>query len=1024
MISLFGRKKTELTILVAIIMLMAISPTMASAAPSDISDHWAETYIDEWLDKGLITGYPDGTFKPDNKITRAEFMVLVNGAFVYTDKVTVDYTDVSVTDWYADTVAKARAAGYITGYTDGTIKPNKQISRQEAAVIIMKVNNLAQTETVADKFTDSSNIPSWSKGAIGATIAAGIMGGYPDGSFKAANPITRAEAVVALNKALNAKIPVIPDISNGSEIYDLTGTYGPAIGSRTVQGDVTIKVPGVTLQNIVIEGNLIIGKEVADGKATFKNIIVKGNTYIYGGGVNSIYFFDSQTGKTYVIKDDGPVRIVVAGTTEISQLIAQSSLTVAEVDLTGEGVEEIIVNRQVDGQIEINLSNATVDNLEINSPGVTIITNSNTTIGTLVTEASVKVTGKGTIENAVINANGVTFETKPESQTIASGISSPTITTGISSSDGSSGGNSGSPPRVQPAISPSVYLLNKNIISDIPVNITWGSARKIIGITGSALGGALKLYPKENIDYIVKDNTDGTGLLTIKSNKLSQLLPIPITAVPDRTSLTLIIKFDYGEKSLDIIVVSDTSQPFISPTKFVFNKNVPADIPIKIYWGPAIKVNKINGSAVGGKVNIDLQEGTHYTVKNYNNGTGLLTIKKEIINLLPVPITMVPDGAEIVLTIKFDQGEKNLRILVYGGDGLPTIIILTEIIDKNNILDVPIDVYWGTGISRPTEITGVTVLVIDQTIHLVEGEDYTVTDNGDGTTFLIIKKEWVRLLSFPISKISDATEITFTVEFDLGKKDFVIPVCSIGGIRVITKPTKVVYKEGEQLDLTGLVVGISQTTSLTELVALEQFADKNISTSPINGAELTTADTKVVISLNEKTTYQPITVEPVIPYIPGRICTEIELMEESGKMSNDLITQSVIDLSQIESRGSVDATVYESVYENITVNTFTGLIMQTPSSCTDKITRFVFELTNHYRLQNTDLALQVSSDRLTVRVYTYGQYKNQTMDAVIAGLPDCLNHAPYDAYMGESGDGIDDSWIELYYPNNWLLRYS
>lgn len=78
MISLFERKKTELTILVAIIILMAISPTMASAAPSDISDHWAETYIDEWLDKGLITGYPDGTFKPDNKITRAEFMVLVN----------------------------------------------------------------------------------------------------------------------------------------------------------------------------------------------------------------------------------------------------------------------------------------------------------------------------------------------------------------------------------------------------------------------------------------------------------------------------------------------------------------------------------------------------------------------------------------------------------------------------------------------------------------------------------------------------------------------------------------------------------------------------------------------------------------------------------------------------------------------------------------------------------------------------------------------------------------------------------
>ena len=71
-------------------------------------------------------------------------MVLVNGAFGYTETVEIEYPDVADTDWFADTIKKAKAAGYISGYADGTMKPNNPISREEAATIIAKIKNLEE----------------------------------------------------------------------------------------------------------------------------------------------------------------------------------------------------------------------------------------------------------------------------------------------------------------------------------------------------------------------------------------------------------------------------------------------------------------------------------------------------------------------------------------------------------------------------------------------------------------------------------------------------------------------------------------------------------------------------------------------------------------------------------------------------------------------------------------------------------------------------------------------------------------
>jgi len=88
----------------------------AAVVLKDIGGHWAEDTIAKWVEQGLISGYTDGTFRPDNSITRAEFMALVNRAFGFNKKAAIGFFDVSATDWFYDEIAKAVKAGYISGY--------------------------------------------------------------------------------------------------------------------------------------------------------------------------------------------------------------------------------------------------------------------------------------------------------------------------------------------------------------------------------------------------------------------------------------------------------------------------------------------------------------------------------------------------------------------------------------------------------------------------------------------------------------------------------------------------------------------------------------------------------------------------------------------------------------------------------------------------------------------------------------------------------------------------------------------
>ena len=314
--------KRSIIFVIVLVILLTMSPTIGLAQKNDIENHWAKDVIDKWLGLGLATGYQDNSFRPENPITRAEFMALTNRAFGFTDEATIQISDVKDSDWYAKTVKQAISAGYIGGYPDGSIRPDNPIARQEAAVIIKSIMNLTVNAIATDNFNDGAEIPTWSKGHVGAVVQAGYMRGYPDGSFKPRAPITRAEALVVLDKAMMEK----HDIQDKKTIIDKAGIYGSTTGTEIIDGDVVITAEGVTLQNMIIKGDLTIDEKVGNGDVTLKNVVVKGNTFVNGGGENSIYFIDVTTGKVYVLRSDGPVRIVASGTSDIQELIAGSEI--------------------------------------------------------------------------------------------------------------------------------------------------------------------------------------------------------------------------------------------------------------------------------------------------------------------------------------------------------------------------------------------------------------------------------------------------------------------------------------------------------------------------------------------------------------------------------------------------------------------------------------------------------------------------------------------------------------------------
>lgn len=160
-------------------------------ALTDIGSHWARTYIEKLVADGAVNGYEDGTFRPESPLTRGEFAaVLARAMDLETPAGENAFADCAG-HWSAKYVNAAFRAGFVNGTGSGAFSPDQHITREEIVTIIARANKLAAGKALT--FSDSAAVSRWAADSVSAAVEEGIVSGYPDGTFRPQAQVTRGE---------------------------------------------------------------------------------------------------------------------------------------------------------------------------------------------------------------------------------------------------------------------------------------------------------------------------------------------------------------------------------------------------------------------------------------------------------------------------------------------------------------------------------------------------------------------------------------------------------------------------------------------------------------------------------------------------------------------------------------------------------------------------------------------------------------------------------------------------------------
>ncbi|GMK40466.1 hypothetical protein PCCS19_35220 [Paenibacillus sp. CCS19] len=170
---------------------------------ADMAQHWAKEEVEELASRMVVNGTGSGQFSPNNAITRAEFAaIIVRGLGLKLESSAAVFTDVAATAWYSSAVKTAQTYGLIDGFKDGTFRPNDAITREQAMTIMAKamvitglIDELAErsADDVLGGFADTAQVSSWAKTGVALSVQSGIVSGRNGNMLAPKATITRAE---------------------------------------------------------------------------------------------------------------------------------------------------------------------------------------------------------------------------------------------------------------------------------------------------------------------------------------------------------------------------------------------------------------------------------------------------------------------------------------------------------------------------------------------------------------------------------------------------------------------------------------------------------------------------------------------------------------------------------------------------------------------------------------------------------------------------------------------------------------
>lgn len=339
-----------------------VGSAQPALAVTDLApSHWAASTINAYVSRGIMSGYPDGTFRPEASVTRAEFVKMVNSVFGYNTPAAISFPDVSASYWGYDEIAKGVYAGYVNGDESGKFNPDAPLTREEAASIICRIKGLAPNQSASSNYTDSSRIASWAAPYVGAATQFGYMQGNGDGTFNPTKALTRAEAATVLAKAESSKTYTTTPGSSGSSNNNnnnnnannnVLGKPGVSNSTNTDKvKDYTMSTRDKTLANKTITGNLYIPSGMSSSTINLDDLTVEGTVYVRGGSTIDV--------------DDCDFNKVVIDKSGVS-FITDTHSTIDELEfwrngrIEGKGYGEVTI---ADNSVSSVNVNATVDSL-------------------------------------------------------------------------------------------------------------------------------------------------------------------------------------------------------------------------------------------------------------------------------------------------------------------------------------------------------------------------------------------------------------------------------------------------------------------------------------------------------------------------------------------------------------------------------------------------------------------------------------------------------------------------------------
>ena len=260
---------------------LAVSASAANTTTRKAADFrdfdksaWYAEAVSTGVDNGLLYGKSGMQLDPDGDLTRAEMAAIINRSFGCYKLADISrYKDVAKGKWYYNDIALAVQMGTYNGRSASAMMPDAPITRQEAMTVVaraLELDHTAYADTDLSKFADAKDVSNWALPYIRAMVGAG----YIRGRGKVLAPqdnITRAEFAQIFHNIIGTYI-----VSKGT--YD-----------KDIKGSVLIRTDDVTLKDLTVDGDLIIGCGAADGKIVLDNVTVTGRLLVWGGGTKAVY---------------------------------------------------------------------------------------------------------------------------------------------------------------------------------------------------------------------------------------------------------------------------------------------------------------------------------------------------------------------------------------------------------------------------------------------------------------------------------------------------------------------------------------------------------------------------------------------------------------------------------------------------------------------------------------------------------------------------------------------------------------